>query len=70
MKSAILALLLSAFAAAPVLADIVVLPSPKGCAQAKLDGDKVVIAACAKLAKGEKVDSLACPIEGDCKTTK
>lgn len=69
MKALIAAALLSTFASAPVLADIIVLPSPQGCAQAKIDGDKVVVAACDKMAQGEKVESLACPIPGGCKTT-
>jgi hypothetical protein len=67
MKSFILVALLSASALA-AKADIIVVPSPQGCAQAKINGDKVVIAACAKMAKGEPVN-LACPITGGCQTT-
>lgn len=64
MKAVILALLLSATALA-AQANLIVLPTPKGCKQAEVDGNTKVVLACAKMAKSEPVN-LACPIQGGC----
>jgi hypothetical protein len=63
-KSLVLAALLATSFAH---ANIVVVPTAEGCAEAKKNNNKVIMAACAKMAKGEPVD-LAIPLQGGTKT--